>query len=327
MKNFRFLILFLILAFTLPYTYGGCGGGGGGSDSGLVYSGLTGPAELTDANAEDISGGALGAGLIGDGMSEGLPGASVAHGSAAYHVQNLRSVKIPQILSSSLESIDFTSASPGGVQANAQSASATIYDGCGGSMSYTVSYNAATGVFSGRFNFSNYGCDGTTISGGASFSGIIDVNTENFIEADFSFYSLSGGELTLDGDLSIDYTVSPPQITFNAYGQDPISGLIYWIDNYILTIDEDNVDPVEIEMSGRFCHPEHGCVTLSTEVTFEFFNDDEWPTAGRLLVTGANNTKVRLEAQNNTTCRVYVENDGDDDFDDWVSGDMNWEDL
>ena len=66
MKNFRFLILFMILTFTLPYTYGGCGGGGGGSDSGIVYSGLTTSAALTDANAEDLSGGALGAGLIGD---------------------------------------------------------------------------------------------------------------------------------------------------------------------------------------------------------------------------------------------------------------------
>ena len=279
MKNFRILSFFLLLAFTLPYTYGGCSGGGGGDgDSGLVYSGLTNPAALTDSNSNDISGGAFGAGLLGDNMSEGLPGSSLNLGSTTYHTNNLRSVQVPLILSDSLELIDFASSTSGSVQAAVQSETATIDDGCGGSMSYTVTFDDVTGNFNGRFTFSDYGCDGTTISGGASFSGIIDVNTLDFIEADFSFNNLSGGDLTLDGDLSIDYDVNPHVITFNAYGQDPNSGKVFWISNYSITID-DNMVSMEIVMSGRFYHPDHGYVTLSTVDPFVLNDGDE--TANR----------------------------------------------
>ena len=321
MKNFRFLILFMILTFTLPYTYGGCGGGGGGSDSGIVYSGLTTSAALTDANAEDLSGGALGAGLIGDGMM----GLSVNQGPGSYHIKNMRSVQVPQILSDSLDLIDFASASPGGMYAAAQNDSDTIPDGCGGSMSYSVSYDSATGIFSGSFTFVNYGCDGTTISGGARFSGIINPSNSEFIEASFSFDNLSGGDLTLDGDLTIDYTVIPHEITFSAYGQDPNSGKIFWIDNYSITIDE-YAGYVELEMSGRFFHPDHGYVTLSTDQIFVLHDGDEWPASGILIVTGANNSKVKLTANDNVTCSVDVDADGDDAYE-WTSGLMNWVDL
>lgn len=40
MKNLRFLILVVITALTLPYTYGGCAGGGGGSDGSDPFIGL-----------------------------------------------------------------------------------------------------------------------------------------------------------------------------------------------------------------------------------------------------------------------------------------------
>ena len=326
MKNFRSLILFMLLAFTLPYTYGGCSGGGGGggsdSDAGLAYSGLTSPAALTDSNAEDISGGAFGAGLIGDGMM----GLSVNQGSTSYNIKNLRSVKVPQILSDSLDLIDFTSSSQSGAQAAVQSETATIYDGCGGSMSYSITFNDVTGSFSGSFTFTDYGCGGTTISGGASFSGIIDVNTSNFIEADFSFDNLSGGGLTLDGDLSIDYTVTPHEITLNAYGQDPNSGKVFWIDNYTITIDE-YADRVEILMSGRFYHPDHGYVSLITDQVFVLYDVYEWPSSGVLVVTGATNSKTKLTALDELTCRLEADIDGDGLYDDWGPVDVNWVDL
>ena len=192
-------------------------------------------------------------------------------------------------------------------------------------MSYTVTFDDVTGKFNGRFTFSDYGCDGTTISGGASFSGIIDVNTLDFIEADFSFNNLSGGDLTLDGDLSIDYDVNPHVITFNAYGQDPNSGKVFWISNYSITID-DNMVSMEIVMSGRFYHPDHGYVTLSTVDPFVLNNGDEWPNAGTLVVTGANNSKAKLTALSNLTCSVDVDVDGDGVYE-LLSGVMNWEDL
>jgi len=315
----------MLLAFSLPYTYGGCSGGGGGGgsdgDAGFVYSGLTSPAALTDSNAEDVSGGAFGAGLIGDGMM----GLSVNQGSAAYHTKNFRSVKVPQILSDSIKLIDFTSSSSGSVHTAVQSESDTIPDGCGGSMSYTVTLDDETGSFNGSYTFSDYGCDGTTINGGARFSGIIDVNTFDFIEADFSFENLSGGDLTLDGDLSIDYSVSPHVITFNAYGQDPNSGKVFWIENYTIRIAE-YTGYVEIDMSGTFYHPDHGYVTLYTDQVFVLHDGDEWPTAGILIVTGANNSKAKLTALDYVTCSLEADIDGDGPYE-WGPVDMNWVDL
>ena len=73
MKNLRRLFLWAIIAVALPYTFGGCAGGGGGGgnddgDDGMNYSGLTDAAVINELNAEEISGGAFGAGLVGDGM-------------------------------------------------------------------------------------------------------------------------------------------------------------------------------------------------------------------------------------------------------------------
>ena len=232
---------------------------------------------------------------------------------------------MPQILSDSLELIDFTSSSQSGVQAAVQSDTATIYDGCGGSMSYSITFNDVTGSFNGSFTFTDYGCGGTTISGGASFSGIINVNTSNFIEVDFSFDNLSGGGLTLDGDLSIDYTVTPHEITLNAYGQDPNSGKVFWIDNYTIRIVE-YAGYEEIDMSGTFYHPDHGYVTLSTVDPFVLNDGDEWPNGGTMVVIGANNSKVKLTALSNLTCSVDVDVDGDGVYE-LLSGVMNWGDL
>ena len=117
----------------------------------------------------------------------------------------------------------------------------------------------------------------------------------------------------------------PHEITFSAYGQDPNSGKIFWIDNYSITIDE-YAGYVELEMSGRFFHPDHGYVTLSTDQIFVLHDGDEWPASGILIVTGANNSKVKLTANDNVTCSVDVDADGDDAYE-WTSGLMNWVDL
>jgi hypothetical protein len=328
MKNLRFLILCMILALTLPYTYGGCGGGGGGGDGGgsdggdgITYSGLTTPAVISESNAEDISGGAFGSGLIGDVMID----LSLQQASGDQYVGKFRTVKVPQILSDSLSLIDFSASSTGGVQAAVQTESDTINGNCGGSMSYSVSVDDVTGTFNGSFTFSNYCDDGTTMNGSARFDGRMNVDTDEFIEAHLSFNNLSDGDFTLDGDIEIDYSVSPNVITFNAYLEDPSSGKVYWVRDYSITIDE-NAGYVEVEMAGMFYHPDHGYVTLKTTALFVLHDGDEWPTSGTLVVTGANNSKARITAIDNVTCTVEADFDGDDSYE-WDSGIMNWDDI
>ncbi len=320
MIRFNKLFLFII-GFTLAFAFAGCsGGGGGGSDdsgggaSGLTYSGVTTPALVDESNAEEITGGAFATGLIGDGMV----GLSVDQQIESYHIRNFRSVKVPIVLSDSLNLVDFTFASSGGVQAATQSQSDIIEGSCGGTMSYSVSVDDAQGTFNGSFTFSDYCNDGAIINGAARFNGKMDVDSGNFIEATFSFDNLSGGELLLDGEIQIDFAATPNVVTFNAYGKDPVTGAVFWIEDYRITIDE-FAGYVEIEMAGTFYHPDFGYVTLATAEPLVLHDGDEWPESGTLVVTGAMDSYAKLTAMDHLTCTVEV--------DGWDSGVMNWEDL
>ena len=321
MIRFNNLLLFSIIGFTVAFAFIGCGGGGGGGNSGgaagaLTYSGVTTPAQVDETNAEEIAGGAFATGLIGDGMV----GLSVDQQIESYHIRNFRSVNLPVILSDSLNLVDFTSSSSGGVQAAVQNQSDIIEGSCGGTMSYSVTVDDEQGTFSGSFTFSDYCNDGTTINGAARFNGRMDAVSGNFIEATFSFDRLSGGELLLDGEIQIDFAATPNVITFNAYGQDPISGAVFWIKNYSITINE-FAGYVEIEMTGTFYHPDFGYVTLSTPEPLVLHDGDEWPESGTLIITGANDSKAKLTANDHLTCWVEVNGDGDDIYI------MSWEDL
>ena len=326
MIKFSKFSLFSIIAFTFAIAVVGCGGGGGGSSSGggtsgLTYSGVTTQAEVDETNAEEITGGAFATGLIGDGMV----GLSVDQPIESYHILNFRSVNVPIILGDSLNLLDFNAAASSGIQAATQSASDTIPGNCGGTMSYSISFDDQQGTFSGSFTFSDYCNDGTTLNGAAGFDGQIDVNSQEFIEATFSFDNLTGGDLSLDGEIHIDFSATPNVITFNAYGQDPISGAVFWIKNYSITIDE-FAGFVEIVMVGTFYHPDFGYVTLTTPDPLVLHDGDEWPESGTLIVTGANNSKAKLTAIDHSTCTVEVDGDGDGTYE-WDSGVVGWEEL
>ena len=322
----RFKKLLGVLIFLLPtIVLLACGGGGGGGDSDgddeMNYSGLTTAAEISELNAEDISGGALGAGLIGDGMMTlGLEG-----DLNNSYVNKFRSVKIPAVLSESLHFLNFTVSPDFGVEAAVETIKETIKGNCGGSMYYFVSADSKDGTFSGNFNFKEYCSDGTKVNGKASFDGIIDVDTGDFIEAYFSFDNLSGGDLKLNGDIEIDYSASPNVIRFNAYGQDPASKKVFWIRNYKVTIIE-NSGFIEIEMTGKFYHPKYGYVKLSTTDPFILHDGDEWPTSGTLIVEGANNAKAKLTVIDNANCAIEADVDGDDSYE-WASDTLNWDEI
>ena len=332
MIRYNKLFLFIIIGLTFVFALAGCGGGGGGGGgddsgggaSGLTYSGVTTPAQVDEFNAVDISRGAFEAGsteLIDDGMM----GLSVDQQIESYHIRNFRSVKMPMLLSNSLNRVDFTSASSDGMQAATQTESDIIEGNCGGTMSYSVSVDDQQGTFNGSFTFSDYCNDATTINGAAGFDGRMDMDSGEFIEATFSFDNISGGDFSLDGEIHIDFAATPNVVTFNAYSQDPISGAVFWIKNYSITIDE-FAGYVEIEMVGMFYHPDFGYVTLSTPEPLVLYDGDEWPESGALIVTGANGSKAKLTAIDHLTCKVEVDRDGDGDYE-WVSDDMRWEEL
>ena len=336
MKNFRKLALWVTIAAALLYGIAGCSGGGGGGgndgDGGISYSGLTNQAELSEQNVEDIAGGAFAAGLVGDGM---MGFNSFDQSSHEYWADKFRTVKVPQILSDSLHLIDFTAPSPGAAHAALDTMEETVTGDCGGSLTYSVSADDADGTFSGSFTFSQYCNDGTEINGSASFELVMNLETEEFVEAYLSFEKLTGGDLTFDGEIEIDFSASPDRVTFNAYGQDPVSGKVYWIEDYIITIDEvdedldENADFVRIEISGRFYHPDHGYVTLETTEPFVLYTENDWPASGILVVTGANDASAKLMANNDNEeyyCTVELHLDEGEEPE-WESGHVSWDEL
>ena len=334
MKKFKYLILNVIIVLSLLFYLGGCSSGGGGGsdgDDGLTYSGLTSQAEISEENAEDMSGGAFGSGLIGDGM---MGFSSLDRSSDEHSVGEFRTAKIPQILSDSLYLMDFTAPSKGAAQAALETVEETVDDDCGsGTLTYSMRMNDLSDTFSGSFTFSDYCNGGTTINGRVRFEGSIkNLDPLEFDDVLLTFETLSGAGLTLDGDIEIDFKDSADEVTFNAYGQDPGSGKVYWIENYNLTFEEDtngNENFVRIRiLSGKFYHPDYGYVSLATleEDPFEMYEGDEFPDSGTLVVTGANNSKAKIKALDHATCEIEADIDGIEGYE-WKSEIMYWDEI
>jgi len=317
MKNPRLLVLWVLLALSLPYTYGGCSGGGGdgggGGTAGFAYSGVTDPAQISESNAEEISGAALGAGLV----SNDVAAISTAGVSEPQYIGSLRSVKIPLILSDFLGSISFPAAAVGSAQATF-TRSNSIDGNCGGTMAYTITVNDAEGTFEGEAEFSKYCQNSLSIDGGAGFCGLIDLEAGNFLEVDFSFDHLGAGDLVLDGEINIDFATFPIAISFNADAQDLGSGKVYRVEDY--TIDcYAYAGLVEIEMAGIFYHPDYGRVTISTPEPLVLYDGDEWLTSGTLAVAGSSNTNAKITVIDYLTYIIEVDVDGDGVYE-WDSG-------
>jgi hypothetical protein len=117
----------------------------------------------------------------------------------------------------------------------------------------------------------------------------------------------------------------PITATFSAHSLDSESGQVYWIKDYSMNITE-FAGYIEIEIFGRFYHPDFGSVNLSTTEPFIVHNEDDWPTSGLFVIHGENNTKAELSALDQWTCSVTADTDGDGVID-WDSGILNWTEM
>jgi hypothetical protein len=327
------LVLAVLLVVSLTACGGGGGGGGGGgSPSGISYTGLTTEATIDENNAEDLSTGAYQGGQTG--AAFGSVGAIQAGESGP--VGRPRTLKVSQVLEDALHKVDMTSRSGGTFVGAIYTESDTIYGDYGGSASYTINVNDQTGEFSGSITFNSYSDDGvTTISGPVSFSGSLDLITEELIEFNFSFDNLtatSGSDsFTLDGDISFDNTVSPATMTMTILLKDNNTGKVYKVEDYIMTLTEE-VNYVDVEVSGTYFDPDYGYVSISTTTPLRIYYDDDYPSEGVLVVTGntgigGGSTMARLTALSSTTYQVEADTNGDGICDDWYSGVLNWSDL
>lgn len=181
-KNLNYLCVVGVVALglmTIVATGGGGGDGDGGGPSIPSYTGLTEPATIDENNAEALAVGAYEGGRMG--AATGVMG--VVQTEASGNIGYSRILKVSEVLEDSLRQVDFMSRSDGTFIGAIYTVSATVYGNCGGSASYTISVDDQTGDFSGSFTFASYCEDGVTISGGASFSGQVDVITEDLMKS------------------------------------------------------------------------------------------------------------------------------------------------
>jgi hypothetical protein len=327
----QFVSLICIILLGL-ITFIGCGGGGGdaGSDSSITYTGLTTLADITGTNAETLSAGAL----TGSQAGSTLGGIGAIETGTDENPVSFRTLKVTQALEDALLQIDLPSVSGGSFIGATQYASDSMLGTCGGSASYNMQYNDITGDFSGNFSFSSYCNGGVTFSGGASFSGSLDLSDPDnpaFESFTFTFTHLSDGSSTLDGTIDFDLSSPPAIVTFNALLKVNVTGKVYWVKDYDMSITEDSDGGgyyVELYiLSGSYYDPDYGYITVETSTPIKTYGSDDWPSNGVIVITGNSHHKVRLTALDETQCQIDADLNGDGTYE-WLPLVIkNWEDL
>jgi len=319
-----------VAAVVVGLTLAACGGNGGGGQSGVTYSGVTTQATVTDSNAVAIattayqggnSGGALA--LVGA-VVNGVDGSGVGAGG-------VRALTVSRVLEDAVRTARLGSPSSARVAAGAAvSVSDNLDPGtCGGSASYSGTANDVTGAFNATFTFDGWCNDGVTVSGTVTASGQIDLSgpTPGLVSLEFSFtvLTVSDGADTFSGRGTISATFGTSEsltIDMDLQGSD---GKIYRASSLVATVSPTaGGDSVTIE--GRFYHPDHGYVDVTTPTPFVVASGDSTPLSGQLVVTGSNGSQARLTVLSSTTFQVEIDADGDG-TDESTLGPFNWTDV
>ncbi len=306
MYHFCFPIPKLVLICSILFlTACGGGGGGGGVDSGVTYTGLTTPAVIVDTNAE----------ILAEGVISGS-GTGTAFGvvSDEQEVQsNPTILDVARILSNSVTQLNISPSSstlPGAIVTESGS------DPCldGGSTSFSLSIDDVTGDFNGTFNFINCVEGGTTINGNATVSGTIGASVAVI---NFTFNPItvvSGTEsYTMSGTIGTSATVSSVTITMDVRLRNNNTQMVEWVNNLTMSV-IDNISFLEMTITGRYYHPEHGFVDIVTNTALQINVADQWPNVGQMTITGASGSKARLTVISNTQYTLEVDADGDDTY-------------
>jgi hypothetical protein len=332
MKNLKFIIFIILLAFTLPYMYGGCvvvySSGDFNNDkeqkddeTTIGFSGTTLKAEITPQNAESLAAGAL-----AGGQSILAPKSlKLRQRSDSTRIDIFRPLRLPQLSADCLRRIELDTELNISSLSNVITESNNLEGGCGGELSYTLTFDRISGTFSGDLILTDYCDDGITVSGETDVDGTFEVSSGVFETATLSFNDFSDESHTLDGEVSLDFTATPIVATFTAYSKDKQSGRVYWLKDYSINLYELS-DRVEIEVFGTFYNPDNGFVTLTTTEPFVVFAEDDWPASGQLVIQGDSATKARLTAIDQLRYRVEADTEGDGVFD-LNSGILNWTEL
>ncbi len=304
---FRNILFTVVIALTLV-ACGGGGGGGSGGDSSISYTGSKDQAVIDTTNAKTMAESSVGGSQTG-----------VVFGVESDNQEsqaNLTIIGVSKILSSSVRNIEMNDSVVVLVGAiiNVSDAEDCIDSG---SISFNLSVNDVTGEFSGTFNFNNCREVGTTISGSMNVSGMINPSIGDITQMTFSMNSVtvvSGSEsLTMSGTISTSFSGSSFTMTMDVLFKDNASGSVVWFENLSISATA-NISHLEMSISGRFYHPDHGFIDIVTNQAFLVNYSDLFPFLGQMTITGANGSSARLTVIDNTQYTLEVDEDGDGIF-------------
>jgi hypothetical protein len=108
--------------------------------------------------------------------------------------------------------------------------------------------------------------------------------------------------------------------------KDNKDGKVYWVDYTMNFWAGSNY--VDFGVSGKYYHPDHGYVVISTSTNFRVYFGSKWPSQGVLILDGktgiaGGSTKARLTVVSSTTYRIEADTNGDGVYD-WNSGILSW---
>ncbi len=328
----------IIIFFVAMLILTACGGGGSGSGSGsdgLVYSGLTTQAIITSDNADDIATASLSTGTSGTIIIGPVASAATESGS--------NSITPAAVLTASsvkeiIEKLDLSSFPTTGISNALMSESETLSGGCSGNLRVSIQLDDETGAFNGSMVFDEYCEYYVLMDGSATFSGVIDLDTANFLDMSIRFNKLtstsSDESFTMDGIIDVDMSTASEVMTMNMLVGNNLSGEVYRMEGFTVTSEDMGTD-YQLQMNGRFYDPAYGYVTLSTPSPFQGSWYADFPYAGQMVMTGENGssggaTSARLTALNSSQCQLEVDIDGDGNYDgsgDYSSGSISWDEL
>ena len=306
----------------------GCGGGGGGSSSESPYTGVTSQADLTQDNVVEITTEAYQAGDLASSAVIPLDQSE----PASYEAGSSRAITLVRLLRGVAERVRVPVSSPSYLlSANTASPmevvteSDTMFDGFGGSASYTITVDTDTGDFSGTFTFTGWhGEGGAQVSGTTSVTGNFNASMDEITRIRFTFHAVTMmdglASITLTGTVELSISGLSSSATIEIYLQESGIGKTVWIHGYTMTMtegpDENPVDGIpdytEAVVSGRIYLHDYGYVDVSTPTPFFFNPGSTYPDSGVLQVDGSLGRSAQLVVVSEVT-GYFVQADLDGD--------------
>jgi hypothetical protein len=326
-KRVWLLLGCMVLSFAMIFGCGGGGSSGSSSSSGLSYSGSTTQAEISEQNAAQLSTNVM---TIGSNSSAFNTIGSMSHenGSKPFILPAMTTA-----LRDVVHQIDIASSVSQDLSAAVQTRTDTFAGDCtagdNGIATYSIQVNDQTGAFSGSFEFSDFCVGRTVIDGTTTFSGTVNVQTEELQSFTLTFEDLtvSAGELafTFDGSITMDMASSEAGTEMNLLVKNDLTGDIYQVKDYSMSV-TDYGSYKSIEISGTFYDPDNGYVTVSTPEPLLYTDSATYPNAGQIELTGSGGSTAQLTAIDDKTCQLKVDADGDGNYE-FDSGEIPWTGL